>query len=129
MLDSALNTILTASSTFTDLVGTKLYYGRVAQYQEAPYVVYNVINRVGIQDKSGTPNIDEYIVQFDCMAEDIQTVTEIEDVIRLLLDRYAHGTVESTNLGGISWLNSHPDYDEGIELHRMITEFKVRVNN
>ncbi|MBE9489195.1 MAG: DUF3168 domain-containing protein [Bacteroidetes bacterium] len=127
-MDKALNYILVNNAGVTALVGTKIYFGIIPQNISEPYVLFNEVNRRGVNDKSGVASVDVSTVQFDCYSSSPTIAINTAEAVRTALDRYAHGTIEGTNLAGISFEEQHNDFDEIMELHRVIIDFQVRVN-
>ena len=127
-MDKALNYILINNTGVTDLVGTDIYYGIIPQDVTEPYILMNNVITVGVEDKGGVANVDVTRVQLDCYSSSPHEAITMAAAVRTALDRYAHGTVQGIDLAGVSFKDQHSDFDNEMELHRVIIEFQVRIN-
>jgi hypothetical protein len=91
--------ILTASSSVTDLVDTRIYrHGSAPQNVVKPYITWFVVNGQPENQISGTPCTDRDTVQIDIWSETDAGVSAIALAVRDALDVAGHANSLSINL-------------------------------
>lgn len=126
---NAIYTILSSSSDVTDLLGgaASLQPIRAKKPANYPVLVYRITNTLPYDTKSGPSTVDRVEVKFIIAAKDttsyaaIDRCVDIEEQLRLLIDRCQYGTYAGVQLGGVRFMDAYfgewnPDQDVS-ELH------------
>jgi len=91
-------TILTASSSVTNLVGTRIYrHGSAPQNVAKPYITWFVVNGQPENQISGTPCTDRDTVQIDIWSEADSEISTVALAVRNALDVAGHANSLSIN--------------------------------
>jgi hypothetical protein len=91
--------ILTASSSVTNLVDTRIYrHGSAPQNVVKPYITWFVVNGQPENQISGTPCTDRDTVQIDIWSETDTEISVVALAVRDALDVAGHANSLSINL-------------------------------
>lgn len=91
--------ILTASSSVTNLVDTRIYrHGSAPQNVVKPYITWFVVNGQPENQISGTPCTDRDTVQIDIWSETDTEISVVALAVRNALDVAGHANSLSINL-------------------------------
>jgi len=135
-LIKSIYSILSSSTDVTDLLGgaTSLQPIRAKKPADYPLLVFRITNTLPHDTKSGPSTIDRVAVKFIIAAKDttsyaaIDRCVDIEEQLRLLLDRYAYGTVAGVQLGGVRFLDSYfSDWHDDADVQELHSDYHFRV--
>ena len=86
MIETALQSQLSATTAVTALTSTRIYHARLPQNAQVPAVVYRRISRVGFPDYRGVNTLVNSRIQVDCYAQSGQVSAELAEAVRISLN-------------------------------------------
>lgn len=119
------NTLLSAESAVTDIVGDRIFPDMAPQGVKGDYVVFQEVTTTPTDTKGSVSRLDEERWQVDGYCKDDETRDNLQAAIRLALD-YKSGSIAGHNIDRIRFLNKNGGFDDGGEKFRTSQDFKLR---
>jgi hypothetical protein len=127
-------TILAADSAVTAICSTRIFPLTIPQTEALPAVRIVTIALEPFDTKTGGSTLDAIRVQIDAYAYSMLTAQQLEEAIRVALDRY-RGSVTVTGTGGATYFvdgvrfeNRNETMEEEKDIFRMSADYQVRVH-
>jgi hypothetical protein len=128
-MEEAFPSLLTGASGVTDLVGTRIYWGRRSQSTSAlPAIVLTRVSGVRDYHMLDASGLVQSRVQVDCFAESYASAKSTARAVRDAVNSYS-GTVGSTVFQHVT-IDSERDYDEtesGADRHLFVTSLDLLI--
>lgn len=119
-VDESLRTVLLATTSITDIVGsTGVYVGDAGQSELSAYVVINQESHNPHGALDGTTGIGESQIDLDCYAKKRTQARTLANAVSAKLKDYS-GTSGSTTFSAFNWLDEASDIvpaDDGSQVH------------
>lgn len=114
-VSTVIYTLLSASSTITGVVGTRIYPQQVPQVAGYPAITFTSISNVPTNTKGsdGKSTMDRYRIQVTMVATLQSTIDTLGDAVRTALDYTYMQTIAGTKVQLISYQNEVDMFDEG----------------
>jgi len=126
-IGKAIYGLLSAASSVTNIVGSRIYPVSVPQFAEFPFVVYTTTDTEMSITKDGSSPLDVITVQIDMYANDFDTNTTLAGAIRSTLDFYT-GTINGQSIQRITLMNnSDGDYNAELGVFYLSQDYQIRL--
>ena len=103
-------TFLLSKSSFTSVVGTRLYAGTLPQrVTTAPFVIYSIVSQNAAHHLGNGAGFAETRIQFDVYAITPEARDSLVEIIRNILQGYS-GTMGSSTVSSVTYKNSIDQY-------------------
>lgn len=125
----AIYAILTASAALSAIVGTRIYPDIGTQRGAYPLITYSVVSSVPYDTKNGPATVEQVRVQVDVHTYTMTQATQINVLVRSILDRYPTATaIGGIVIDGIQYAGMNPDdYDDKTKIYMKSQDFFIRV--
>lgn len=125
-MESALRTYILAGTAVADLVGTRMYPGKMPQEPTLPLLVYQRVSGPREHDMNGAAGIANPRIQIDAWATTYAGTKALATAVRKRLDGYSGDTGSpAVNVIVAMLLNDRDFYDAETELWRVSMDFEV----
>ena len=126
MISRAVYMLLTANSTLSGLVGTKIYPIRTPQTVSEPFLIYTLAAEP-IDTKDGIATQELHDLQITFFSSNYETGQNIKAAVRSALDRKS-GTYSSQKIQTIVFEDERDSYDNNASLYKFDIGFSIRLN-
>ena len=119
-----INNILKADANVTAAVSTRIFPVIAPQGTQTPFIVHIQTDNQPHGSKTSPSTWDAAHVEIFVVHENMDTVEDIAETVRLALDRYT-GTVSGIEVNSVEYLDENPNFDmeSGRFLKRLL--FKI----
>lgn len=121
-MENGLYSHLSGDSTITDIVGTNIYGGQVAQHATAPFVRFFRVGAYRVHSTLGPNGLANPRMQIDCYASTYQGVKELADAVRKSVNGF-RGAMGSVNIGGSRLVSEFDSFDNDEQIYRISMDF------
>lgn len=122
---SDLYAALVATTSITDLVGTRIFADVADSSAVAPYIVYQVVSTRGETTHSGSRDIEFPTIQFSCWAKTKAAAIAIASALNAAVDG---ATIEGDSNLSMIFSNQLGNYDPDTKLFGEVIEYSAATN-
>jgi hypothetical protein len=119
---SDLTTALSAASTITAIVGTRIYADVADGSAAAPYLVWQVISTGGETTHDGGREIEEPLIQFSCWGTSKESVIALASALNVVIDG---NTISGASGLTFQFSNQFGTYESDTNLFGEILEYRA----
>ena len=124
MIESALYSILTADSTVSGLISTRVYPIKLPQSPTFPAVTYQRVSTPRVRSTTGPSGLAHPSIQIDCWAETYTGVKSLAEAAREAVDGYS-GTVGGVAIAGIIVASENDFFEPEVEIYRVTMDITI----
>lgn len=123
-VNKILYTILQADAAVLAQVSTRVYPLLAPQGVATPFIICGQTSNSPQDDKTGPATTDISIAEIFVFHQNIDTVEDIAELVRVALDRYS-GTIAGIEVISIKYNNEFPDFDTDTAWYFKRLEFQI----
>lgn len=108
-----LYSLLSANASVTAIVGTAIYPNTIAQRQQRPCLVYQLVSTTpyNTAGANGSAKLTQYRVQVTCISRTKTQCDNLADAVVAALDYQVNLTVAGTKIDNIKYIGEFDNYD------------------
>lgn len=126
MLEASLQKIITSSTDFNTLAGTKLHPILLPEDPALPAATYQQIARTPLYTLDGRVNFTEVRIQFDTWANDYGQAKQLMAAINAAIDNFSGQLSDGTQVFGIQLDTCNDLYEDAARIYRCTADYLIQ---
>lgn len=123
-IEEALFAWLSANEAVSDLVGDRIYHGKLKQNPTYPAIRYKDITAQQPMAHDGPGDFLSRRFQFDCFGQTPKQARTVAAALRRQLNGF-RGLMDEVQVWGIFFLNENSDFGDAAKKDRVAVDFKI----
>ena len=117
---------LIADATVNSLTGGRVFVADAPQTTPTPYVIFRAVSVNPATNKTGPSPVDNIRVQVDTFGKGFAEVADIDEAVRVRLDKAPTFTESGETIDGIKYENTTQGISEDPEYYQITTDYIIR---
>lgn len=126
MIESGLQSLITASSRFASLASTRLYPVLLPEDSPLPAATYQRISTKALYTLDARVNVTQVRIQFDTWASTYADAKNLMAAINTAIDNYSGDLPDGTHIFGVQLYSCTDLYEQAARIYRVTADYMIQ---